>query len=179
MAAVEAYLEWWLRTTGLQMNPGSNTDIMSYLSWHHRCSIIIMYVYHRCSIIITYVWDIKVVTRVGVNSIISTQLQFQLWPISRISTPTPTPEVSTPTPTPGVSTPTPTPTPASLLNINSNSNSGGFNSNSNSGVDTNPCCHCRCLGDCFNVKMVYDQYRNALYHYDDNTWKTVFILNIH
>ena len=76
--------------------------------------------------------------RVGVNSIISTQLQLQLQrfqlqlqlqlrPISRISTPTPTP-------TPEVSTPTPIPTPANLHNINSNSNSnsGGFNSNSNS-----------------------------------------------
>ena len=59
-------------------------------------------------------WDI----RVGVNSIISTQLQlqlqrfqlqpqFQLRPIARISTPTPTPGVSTPTPT-----------PANLQNIN-------------------------------------------------------------
>ena len=78
----------------------------------------------------------KHLNRVGVNSIISTQLQLQLQrfqlqlqlqlrPISRISTPTPTP---------GVSTPTPTPTPANLQNINSNSNSnsGGFNSNSNS-----------------------------------------------
>ena len=70
--------------------------------------------------------------RVGVNSIISTQLQLQrfqlqlqLRPISRISTPTPTP---------GVPTPTPIPTPANLQNINSNSNSnsGDFNSNSNS-----------------------------------------------
>ena len=75
-------------------------------------------------------------TRVGVNSIISTQLQLQLQrfqlqlqlrPISRISTPTPTPEVSTPTPT-----------PANLQNINSNSNSGGFNSNSNSNSGKSP-----------------------------------------
>ena len=100
-------------------------------------------------------------TRVGVNSIISTQLQLQLQrfqlqlqlqPISRISTPTPTPTpgVATPTPiqlrqisristqtqtqTPEVSTQTPIPTPANLQNINSNSNSnsGDFNSNSNS-----------------------------------------------
>ena len=75
--------------------------------------------------------------RVGVNSIISTQLQLQrfqlqlqLRPISRISTPTPTPEVSTPTPIP---------TLANLQNINSNSNSRGFNSNSNSNSRvTNP-----------------------------------------
>ena len=51
------------------------------------------------------------ITRVGVNSIISTP---------------------TPTPTPGVSTPTPTPVIARNINSNSNSNSGGFNSNSNS-----------------------------------------------
>ena len=72
--------------------------------------------------------------RVGVNSIISTQLQLQLQrfqlqlqlrPISRISTPTPTP-------TPGVSTPTPTPANLQNINSNSNSNSGSFNSNSNS-----------------------------------------------
>ena len=58
---------------------------------------------------------VYVYSRVGVNSIISTQLQLQpqkfqlqlqLRPISRISTPTPTP-----TPTPEVSTPIPTPTP--------------------------------------------------------------------
>ena len=79
-------------------------------------------------------------TRVGVNSIISTQLQlqlqrfqlqlqFQLRQISIISTPTPTP-------TPEVSTPTPIPTPANFQNINSNSNS-----NSNSGVSNPPQLH--------------------------------------